>query len=90
MSHQDAFERKFRVSLKIIHRSPSIAAQEIPTVLKECILESYVTKYLQKRLKRLTSSDLDDSLFYNDLFNWNMITKELEKSNSQQRLELRK
>jgi hypothetical protein len=78
-SHQLTLNRKFRVGLRMVHRCPFITAHEIPTTLKERPLESYVTRYLQKRLNRAFKSDLGESLFYNDLFMWDHLSKEYEK-----------
>jgi hypothetical protein len=67
------------------HRSPFIAAHEIPLILKERELDSYVTSYPQKRLKRVYCTDLSESLFYNDLFHWTCFINKEEKSSDKQK-----
>jgi hypothetical protein len=84
-SHQKILRRKFRVGLRIIHRSPFIAAHEIPLTLKERQLDSYVTSDLHKRLKRVYCTDLGESLFYNDLFHWTCFKNKEEKSCDKQK-----
>jgi hypothetical protein len=67
--HQIALKRKFRVGHRIVDRCRFITAHEIPLILKERPLESYMTRYLQKPLNRVFKSDLEESFFHNDRFN---------------------
>ena len=73
-TQKELFVRKYRVGLRIIHRCPLVAAQDLLTFVNERNLESYVSAYLQKRLSKVFESDLGKSLFLNDIFYWDNFT----------------
>jgi len=73
--HQEALKRKFRVGIRIIHRCLSVSASDLFSFVKERPLESYVTAYLQKRLLKAYKTDLGESLFINDIFYWDALSK---------------
>jgi len=73
--HQEALKRKFRVGIRIIHRCLSVSASDLFSFVKERPLESYVTAYLQKRLLKAYKTDLGESLFINDIFYWDALSR---------------
>ena len=75
-SQQELFRRKYRVGLRLVHKCPFVDSAEIYKLTKEKTLEFYVCKYLKKRLKKIYTSDLGHSPFYNDIFYWENFTNQ--------------
>ncbi len=74
-THQQAFRRKFRVALRLIHRAPYVSTSDLYTFTHEEPLDKYVKRYILKRLKKMYTSDLGSSLFMEDFFYWNIFHK---------------
>jgi hypothetical protein len=74
-THQEAFRRKFRIALRLIHRAPYVSTADLYTFTHEDLLDKYVKRYILKRLKKMYTSDLGSSLFMEDLFYWNIFHK---------------
>lgn len=74
-THQEALRRKFRVAIRLIHRAPFVDKDNIHQFTGESTLEYYVSRYIKKRLKKLSSSDLSGSLFIEDIFYWDSFRK---------------
>jgi len=69
-SQRDALDRKFRVGIRIVHRCPYVAAEDLFIVTKERPLEYYVQRYIKRRLANMHKSDLGRSFFFDDIFFW--------------------
>ena len=67
--------RKFRNGLRLVHRCPFARATDLFQITKEVSLEEYVKRYIMKRLERIEKTDLGRSLFYNDIFYWDLFHK---------------
>jgi len=85
LTQQELFQRKYRVGLRIVHRCPFVEANNILSLTKEKSLESYICKYLRKRLATAHRTDLGLSSFYEDIFHWEKITN--QKVNSRGKIE---
>lgn len=72
---------KYRVGISIIHRCQFIVAKDIFKCSKEAPLESYVVKYLQKRLSKAHITDLGLSHFYHDILYWDHLTSNYNAKN---------
>ena len=79
-TQKDLLDRKFRVAIRIVHRCPYVSAEDLLTVTKEKPLETYIRRYIKKRLQKMHESDLGGSLFHEDIFYWDQFQK--EKNNS--------
>jgi hypothetical protein len=69
-SQQELLRKKFRVGLRMVHRCPQVPAHELSVFTNEKDLDHYVKQYIKKRLKKIYSSDLGDSPFFDDLSFW--------------------
>ena len=69
-TQQLLLQQKFRVGLRLVHRCPFVSARNLYTLTNENSLDVYVKRYIQKRLKCMHTTDLGQSLFYNDIFFW--------------------
>jgi hypothetical protein len=69
-TQQELFRRKYRVGLRMIYRCSFTGIAEIFKYTKEPTLEYYVCKYLRKRFKKVHTTDLGYSHFYEDIFYW--------------------
>jgi hypothetical protein len=67
-THQEAFRRKFRVAIRLVHRAPFVSSADLFTFTREEPLDNYVKRYISRRLKKIYSSDLGSSLFLEDIF----------------------
>ena len=65
---QEAVRRKFRVAMRLIHRVPFLSSSNLFSFIKEETLDSYVKRYITRRLKKMFLSDLGSSLFLTDIF----------------------
>ena len=74
-SQQQVFQRKFRVALRLVHRCPFVSASSLLTMTNEHSLDFYVKQYIKKRLKYMYTTDLDRSLFLDDIFYWDDFRK---------------
>jgi hypothetical protein len=52
-----------------------MAAHELQIFLQEKDLDHYVKKYIRKRVKTISKSDLSNSLFFNDISLWSDFKK---------------
>jgi hypothetical protein len=73
--HQESQKRKFRVGIRIMHRCLSVSASDLFSRVKERPLESYVIAYLQKRFLKAYKTVLGESLFINDIFYWDALSR---------------
>ena len=72
---QEALRGKFRVGMRLIHRVPFLSSLDLFPLIKEEPLDNYVKRYISKRLKKMSLSDLGTSLFYTDTFFWDSFYK---------------
>lgn len=66
--------KKYRVGIRFIHKCRYIDAKNIFDFTKEASLETYVAKYLQRRLAKAHLTDLGFSNFYSDCFQWDHLS----------------
>jgi len=74
-TQKELLQRKFRNGLRLIHRCPFARGKDLLRITNEESLEGYVKRYITKRLERIEKSDLGRSLFYNDIFYWDLFHK---------------
>lgn len=74
-SYQLLLQQKFRVGLRLVHRTPFISAHNLFELTKEQPLQFYVKNYIRKRLKSIFTTDLGRSLFYDNIFMWDEFYK---------------
>ena len=74
-TQKEALIRKFRVPIRLIHRATFVDANHLFAYTNEDPLDSYVKRYISKRLNSLCSSDLGSSLFLEDIFHWDNFQK---------------
>jgi hypothetical protein len=67
---KQSLQQKFRVGLRLGHRCPFISASNLCTMTNKHSLDFYVKQYISKRMKTVVTTDLGNSLFYNDIFFW--------------------
>ena len=75
-THQEVLRRKYRVAMRLVHRAPFVRAQDLFTLTREQPLDNYVKRYIEKRLKKMGTSDLGHSLFLEDVFLWDNFHKQ--------------
>ena len=74
-TQKDALRRKFRVAIRLIHRAAFVDATHLFAYTQENSLDSYVKRYISKRLNSVYESDLGSSLFLEDIFHWDNFRK---------------
>ena len=74
-TQKELLQRKFRNGLRLVHRRPFARGKDLLKITNEEPLEEYVKRYIMKRLERIDRSDLGRSLFYNDIFYWDIFHK---------------
>jgi hypothetical protein len=72
-TQQVVLKSKFRVGIRMIHRCLSTPATDLFTTVKERRLDEYLAAYLKKRFLNMHKSDLDESLFINNVFYWDAL-----------------
>jgi endonuclease/exonuclease/phosphatase (EEP) superfamily protein YafD len=75
-THQEALRRKYRVALRLVHQAPHVRSADLFTFTREEPLDNYVKRYISKSLKKMYSSDLGSSLFFEDIFFWETFHKQ--------------
>ena len=74
-TQKELLQRKFRNSLRLIHRCPFARATDLLQITKAPQLEEYVKRYIKKRFQGIHNSDISWSPFYNDIFYWSTFHK---------------
>jgi len=64
------------VGIRIVYRCPYVSATDLFIITQEKQLETYVQRYLKKRLRKIYQTDLGNSLFLEDLYYWDNFKKE--------------
>jgi hypothetical protein len=75
-TQKEALRRKFRVAIRLVHRAPYVGAANLFKFTGEEPLDTYVKRFILKRLNKLYSSDLGSSLFLEDIFYWDNFRKQ--------------
>lgn len=63
-TQQEAFRRKFRVAMRLVHHAPFVRVADLFLFTQEEPLNKYVVRYIKKRLYNMYSSDLGSSHFF--------------------------
>ena len=66
-TQEEAIRRIFRVAIRLIHRATFVDAAQLCAYTQKDPLDSYVMRYISKRLNSLYTSDVGSSLFLEDI-----------------------
>jgi hypothetical protein len=58
------------MAVRIVHGCPFVSANDLFMVINEKPLETYVQRYIRRRLMKMYQSALGKSLFREDVFFW--------------------
>ncbi len=67
-AQREALNRKFRVAVRIVHRYSFASTHDLFIVTNENPLETYVQRFIKKRLEKIYKLDLGNSLFLEGIF----------------------
>ena len=59
----------------MVYRCPYVSSTDLYTVTQEKPLETYVKRYIKKRLENIYQTDLGMSLFLEDIYYWDNFKK---------------